>query len=526
MASASRKPVLSKDFGKNGRKSMSSITKLSVLQDLDIGNGVAELERELLGEFFFESVEWQKLIGGRLDLILGPKGSGKSALFFQLLNQEYELSERNILLVSSENPLGESVFSTLANEDIDSEEDFIRIWKLYFLVLTFDLCEKNGVNHEHLSHVRQLLVQADLHRTGWSLKQIFANVTSYVKSRLYFDSSEAALELDPILQTPKKIQAKFTFQNPSTTEKRAGVIAIDDALQTCNNSLVLSGSEAWILVDRLDAIFPNDRETEKRALRALVRTYASLRNLPAINPKIFLRNDIWASITKEGGFREASHLAPITARIKWSKATLAEMLLRRFLRSQQFRDFYLKSTSFVRSNSNDKLNFLYSLFPEQMNIYGDTRQKAFDWLIVYTMDGQDVNAPRDLIELMNAAIDHEITRLSRGDKPYKRRNLLFNHEGLTHGGDTLSKTKMEQTIFAEYPQMRQFIDCFIDSPSRNFDLVKLSEIWNVNIDHAAEIAVSLSEIGILKRSGKDRYLIPVLYTGYLRINPSKKRFNT
>jgi hypothetical protein len=145
---------------------------------------------------------------------------------------------------------------------------------------------------------------------------------------------------------------------------------------------------------------------------------------------------------------------------------------------------------------------------------------------MYTQDGLGVSAPRDLIELVNSAIEHEITRLEKGDTPYKRRNLIFNHQGLNFGGSVLSKTKMEQTIFAEFPECRRYIEAFIDSSGRNFNGDQLANVWDIKTDEADKMASYLCEIGVLKksstRSGATNYLIPVLYTNYLGINPSQK----
>ncbi len=499
--------------------------KQKVLEDLNIGNGVAELERDLLKEFFLESLDWKRLKDGRIDLILGPKGSGKSALFFHLIDHESELHDKGIFLVSSENSAGDSVFASVAPGSIKSEDDFVRIWKLYFLILILSTLKKNGVRSDLTASIEDLLRAEGVYEQGWSLKQLFVGVSNYVKSRLYFDEIDGEVELDPSTGMPKKVKAKLTFGNPTVPQQKAGAIPIDSILQHCNNTLAADGKSVWILVDRLDAIFPTDKEAEKNALRALVRTYSGMRNLPSICPKIFLRNDIWASITRQDGFREASHLSPVTARLNWTKSSLAELLLKRLLRSAVFRNFYQKDELFIRSNSNDKLNFLYSLFPDRMNMYGETHQVAFDWLVMFTMDGQDVNAPRDLIVLMNAAIEYEIVRLSKGDTPYKRKNLLFNQEGLTHAGLILSTTKMEQTIFAEYPELRLYIEALIEHPGRNFNVDQACVIWEKNREEAAAICFSLSEVGLVKKSGKDRYLVPVLYTGYLKINPSRRKFD-
>ena len=228
-----------------------------------------------------------------------------------------------------------------------------------------------------LDSVEVLLESEKIYKRGWSLKQLFTNVAHYVRSRLYFDSVDGEVELDPVTGLPKKFRGKFTFRNLPISERMPSIIAIDDVLQQCNNSLVASDQKIWLLFDRLDVMFSTDRDAERMALRALMRVYGSLRALPALCPKIFLRNDIWRAITKDDGYREASHFAPVMVDLSWSKTALADMLLMRFLRSQAFRDYYGKDKKFMRKNSNDRMNFLISLFPHQMNMYDEKPKKAF-----------------------------------------------------------------------------------------------------------------------------------------------------
>jgi len=503
---------------------MTNQDKRSVLNSLDIGNGVAERERELLKGFFLESGEWRKLLSGSADLIFGPKGSGKSTLFFNLLEHEYELLERGILLVSSENVAGESVFSAVRRNPPESEDEYIAIWKLYIITLIVDRCAKDGINLDEIKIVEDLLVQEGIYKRGRSISGFFASVVEYVKSRLNFDTVEGEVEIDPTTGLPKKIKGKFTFVEPSESGREEGLVSISDALMACNKALADQEKKIWILVDRLDVIFANDKAAEALALRALFRVYGEIYATKSIQLKIFLRDDIWRDITSETGFREASHLVNKVS-ISWDKTSLANLLLRRLISSSEFRKYYEVEEAFLMSPISKKMGLINSLFPRQMTLFGEGRERAFDWLIIHTRDGKDTNTPRDLIELLNFAKDFELDRLARGDRPYNSKNLLFNHEGLANAGGQLSTLKMEQTIFAEYPDLRPFIDAFFESLPRNFEVEKLCVLWSCDDAKAKSTAARLADIGFFKVTGRYKYLIPVLFTHYLGINPSKKKFS-
>jgi len=57
-----------------------------ILQALDIGDDVAEFD-ERLSYYFIETSSFKDIIADKADLILGAKGSGKSAIFRHLVGQ-------------------------------------------------------------------------------------------------------------------------------------------------------------------------------------------------------------------------------------------------------------------------------------------------------------------------------------------------------------------------------------------------------------------------------------------------------
>src|SRR5690348_4120956 len=110
-------------------------TTTEVLRDLNFGSRIAEDEREQLASYFIETDQWRQVRNGLVDVVYGPKGSGKSALYFLLLDKEQDLKQNGIALITAENPRGATAFRDLATDPPASERDFIELWKLYFLAL-------------------------------------------------------------------------------------------------------------------------------------------------------------------------------------------------------------------------------------------------------------------------------------------------------------------------------------------------------------------------------------------------------
>ena len=84
--------------------------KYEVLRSVSFGQRVAEEEADLLATYFVETGEWTRLYRGDIDIIYGPKGSGKSALYSLLFAKSGELFDRSIVLVPGENRLGTTAF--------------------------------------------------------------------------------------------------------------------------------------------------------------------------------------------------------------------------------------------------------------------------------------------------------------------------------------------------------------------------------------------------------------------------------
>jgi hypothetical protein len=53
------------------------MTKQEVLANTDFGHRVAEDEIDALAGYFVETDNWKRLIAGDIDVVYGPKGSGK-----------------------------------------------------------------------------------------------------------------------------------------------------------------------------------------------------------------------------------------------------------------------------------------------------------------------------------------------------------------------------------------------------------------------------------------------------------------
>jgi hypothetical protein len=130
------------------RGALLAMDKRQVLRSIAFGHRVAEDETDVLATYFVETDHWQRLYRGDIDIVYGPKGSGKSALYSLLLSKSTELFDRSILLVAGENPRGATAFRDLMTDPPASEREFVGLWKLYIASLVHSALAEYGIKND------------------------------------------------------------------------------------------------------------------------------------------------------------------------------------------------------------------------------------------------------------------------------------------------------------------------------------------------------------------------------------------
>jgi hypothetical protein len=119
--------------------------KRRVLDHASFGARVAEDEVDQLAAYFVETDQWKRVLQGDVDIIYGPKGSGKSALYSLLIKNADALFDRAVVVIPAEQPRGAPVFKDVVQAPPTSEGEFIALWKLYLLCLIAELLREYGV---------------------------------------------------------------------------------------------------------------------------------------------------------------------------------------------------------------------------------------------------------------------------------------------------------------------------------------------------------------------------------------------
>jgi hypothetical protein len=488
---------------------MAQSQELSVLTQARFGNRTAEEERDNLSSYFVETPYWLSVFDGSTDIIYGSKGSGKSAIYNLLLSSENILFDRRILVTPGENPQGAPAFAAF-NDQGRGEKNLLQIWKLYIL----SICG-NQMRQYHLTStsaakkLMDVLASSDLIPADFNLTRTLRRAFDYIR-RLSF---EPKLSFDPSTGVPNAVSAKISLSEPSSAAAKAGVISIESLFVLLQEALQEHDFAIWILLDRLDVAFANEPEIEQEALRALFRCYRDMSAYRNIKLKIFLRSDIWSRITSEG-MREASHIERALT-LEWTPESLINLVLKRILANRGICDLLQVEPRPILSDLGKQREMFEKLFPRTM-VKARNATGTFEWILERLSDATGKATPREIIHLLNEVRTLQVMKFQIGTKLSIEDGCLFSRSAVKEACFPVSKARLEQTIYAEYPEFKPLIERLRKRQTR-YRLTDLRNVWRLSETDTFEKIERLEEIGFLGKAGHVEWRIPFLYRPALEL---------
>lgn len=491
------------------------MTTKELIKKISFGESIAELEAEKLKDYFLETEFWNAIRNGSSDIIYGAKGSGKSALYTSLTNDIDKLFDENILVSLAENPTGNTAFSNLKHDPPTSETEFIRLWKLYFLVITVSVFDEYSIDDSSSKKVRNILRDCNLIPAQNRLSSFLKACFDFIKSFRNGKEISTTAEFDSTTGMYSGQKFSLSFGEPTKNDFERGLVPIEYVYELLQDSLKKNGIKLWILIDRLDVAFIESEDLEANALRALFKTYLDLSKYTEIKIKIFLRDDIWKGITGEG-FREASHITKFQ-NLTWTRESLLNLLIRRILDNVEVVSHFKINREEVLSDISKQEELFYRLFPEQIDV-GQRKSRTIEWILSRIKDGKGINTPRELIQFFSHGRTIELKKLENGINELVNENIL-SRQSIKEAVGALSKQRVEQTIYAEYPKVKARMEALRGDKAEH-NLETLAAKWNLSVAESGNIAKDLENIGVFELRGdlqNQRYRIPFLYRPYLEI---------
>ena len=484
----------------------------TLLRQLDFGNSVAEFD-ESLEDYFVETDIFHDLVHDKVDIVSGDKGTGKTAIYRYLQRRYTHISALDdVELIPAFNPSGNPIFQRLTELEVLKEQQYIAIWKAYFLTLTGNwLLQLTAGNYgEQTSQLETLFDEFGFRNADDSPKGTFTSLLNWVKKRLALRSAGVEIKIDPL--GSMIVKPSIEFGNIDTTQRSdENVISYDEALALLDSALKENELTLWILLDRLDEAFVGYPEIEMPALRALFRVYLDFQVYSQFKLKLFVRNDLFRKISS-GGFVNLTHVNAKKRELIWDEDDLFSLLCQRIRRNTDF----LSSLNLTSASDQELFSVI---FPPQVD-RGKRKPSSWKWILSRIRDGNGVMPPRNLVDLANKAKAEQLRKELRHSRSYEEGVYLIEADSLKQALSRLSKERLEDTLLAESSkEIAALINGFRDGKVEHNDQ-SIADLFGVDIQMAKRFANILIEIGFLEEVGKN-YKIPMLYRDGLGVTQGK-----
>lgn len=500
-----------------------------LLDSIDLGSPVAELDN-LLETARVETSVFADILHDRVDLVPGTKGSGKSALYriFVDFLPEALLSQRKVVVAHGVRTARDELFHAFKDRfGRLNENQFLDFWCVYLVSLADEHFVRNPVHSERLATCggevqafRDACRVAKIPALGqrkpirevidWALTAVLSRINPRATYRP--DSNTWQFEL---LQ-PVPPQA---VKRPHPTSESPLPGYVGQVVEELERLLEKADLHLWLMVDRLDELFPRRTPLETRALRGLLRTLQVFQT-PRVRVKVFLRDDILEQITVgSSGFTALTHVTARRAdRLQWSEDQILDLVVNRLFASNELCQYLQIDRDQLRASRAYRSEAFYKVFPETVH-RGEKQSKTLRWIYNHTMDGRGVVTPRDVIELLTRAKQKQHDEYE-GD-PTAQSEHIISPAALQYGLKELSVYKRDTLLKAEFPHFWPQIEKFCNGKAEYTEAALqalLGSNWRSTMDDLLAIGVLAEQVGQKRRTFK----IPFVYREGLGVTQGRK----
>jgi len=270
----------------------------SFLQSLDLGSTSAENEMRTLESYYLKTDQFLKSLRGEANIVVGRKGSGKSAIFLQVRDRERNKKDNIVLDLKPDGykliKFKELILSFL--EEGTFQHTIMAFWE-YVLVLEicYKILEKDRIQHkrDHTLYepYRKL---ADLyHEEGYETEGDFSERMSSLMEKISTEyRSKHGNDKNVRLSASNLTEMLYFHDVKEVTNQVIDYMKHKDV--------------CWLLFDNIDKGWPTSglEHEDLLIIRALIDATKKIerhfsRSNIEVNTIVFLRNDVYELLVKE-----------------------------------------------------------------------------------------------------------------------------------------------------------------------------------------------------------------------------------
>lgn len=449
------------------------------LADLRLGSEEAEKD-DLLDETFVESHRVRIILEQRQSLIVGDRGSGKSALHRKLSGAEGQ--RMRICPVANTGDLLHRIVAP------DSWLDAQALRAAWLVVVASVVAGRIPPTAP-----RQLRGKAADLRAALGFPTERAGVLRRVLRPLRGTTLSFAVG-------PVTLQA--TLPADGTGRQGKTVLDVDSFLTEADDFLGKAGQRVVVMIDRIDETFKYDRAKQEPVVQALLQAEGHVTQTSNIGMVIFLRTDLFELYD----IQEKNKLVSRTLTIEWTEEEWLQVLVRRVLANEQFH--WLAERVGVGEGDAAIRTALSVLFPAEIE-----NQPINRWLVDSLRNGNGDISPRLAVLLLHLARKH-------ADKSEAVVSALPVFSGTTL---STAMTRLSELSFSEVVNDFKVASSFVlncrAAKKESFTLAAVENLFDEADGTMSEQVRLLERLGFLERivvetdaGAESMFRIPKLYT--------------
>jgi hypothetical protein len=456
------------------------------LDDLFVGASAAENEFTELGAYYLQTDEYHRVLRGEIRIVAGRKGSGKTALFFQVRNK-VRADARNLVL--DLNPEGfqlRKLKTVLLRclEEGTREHTMTAFWEyLLLLEISQKFLEKVG---------RKRIFNQELEAITEKLQRSYVSGIPGQEG----DFAERMLRLtDAIEDRSRPYLAAAQSENSQFLDRDAitGILYAHDirALREDLAQALGHMHQLWILFDNIDKGWRAHGidEHDLLSLRCLIEAMEKLQRFlrqhqVTAHGVVFIRNDVFELLLDS--MPDRGKVARIA--LDWTDPELLrEVLRRRFV-----------------SNLPDKTTAFESIWGRIARTHLASGEDTSEYLIARCL-----MRPRGLIELFSHCKSHAV---NLGHPRIESDDFLQGESA--YSTDLINHIDLEiQDVF---PDAKDILYGFIEAQSiltrsQVVERVKEACVIELTYEHVIELLMWYGVLGVVRSNGEFCYIYNVNY---------------
>lgn len=457
------------------------------LTDLQFGSEEAERDG-LLDESYVRRPSLNRILDQRRSIVVGDRGSGKSAIFRKLAAGAFDLGEAARVEVC---PVADStdLLHRIIDKDAGLDAEGLRAAWLVVVASVVASALPSSAPKEVRRTATDLGAAFGIpgEKRNLGLRLLRAAARPFAGTTLRFAVG------------PVNLEAQLPAGSGKTS---GGTVDIEKFFRAADDVFSASQLRVVVMFDRIDETFKYDRARQESLVQGLLQAEARVSMLKSIGLVVFLRTDLFELYD----IQEKTKLVSRTVTLEWSEEEWLQLLVNRVLANQQVQR--LAESLHATDGSVDVRGALEALFPAQ--IEGQPVQR---WLIDSVRNGNGDVSPRLAILLLH---------LTRDFSPRTEEAVatlpLFSPEAVRQAMTKLSDLSYSEVV-NDFKVATSFV---LNCRAGKLESFALSDVEDL-FDHAegtvSEQVRLLERLGFLERvvleedsETKSLFRVPKLYT--------------